>query len=87
MKRWTTIIRVNKNLVDESFGDEEDDDSIKNKQINEDWLDLSTAIGQSPATSHGNEVRSSPVEMKEQNLHENDKTSAGEQVCNQVKVP
>lgn len=72
--------------VDESCGDEEGGYLINYEQANEDGLDHSTVNGQPPASLDEDEVRSSPLEIKNQQIHANDEESVGKRVRNQLKV-
>lgn len=71
--------QVNRNDVDECFGDEEDGYIINSEEGNQNGLSHLTTIGQSPAPLDENEVRSSPMDIKQQQIPENDEESVNEQ--------
>lgn len=54
---------MNKDDVDKSLDDKEDDDLNNHEQLNEDELALSTAIDQPSAPPYVNEVTSSSLEI------------------------
>lgn len=60
--------RLNKDDADVSLGDEEEDDVINDEQDKEHELDPSTVIGQSTSTVDDNEVKSSLLEINQQQI-------------------
>lgn len=57
-----------------------------NKRDDEDELSRSRDIKQSPAPLDGNEIRSSPLEINQEQIQANDEKSVGQQADNQVKA-
>lgn len=77
MRPLTKVFMVSKDCIDEPFADEEGDDLINRGKVDEQGLDLSRAISQSDAPPDGNEARTSPLEVNQQQLAANHEECLG----------